>query len=76
MEDGDAEKYHPSSVIQDFVFPSRKSSCIGCISLQVYSKFLDHARIQKAFSGGGSNFDSYFFMVDDWREDPNTTISG
>ena len=26
------------SVIQDFVFPSRKSSCIRCISLQVYNK--------------------------------------
>ena len=24
MEDGDTEKYHPSSVIQDFVFSSRK----------------------------------------------------
>ena len=38
MEDGDTEKYHPSSVIQDFVFSSRKSSCIRCISLQVYNK--------------------------------------
>ena len=38
MEDGDTEKYHPSSVIQDFVFLSRKSSCIRCISLQVYNK--------------------------------------
>ena len=37
MEDGDMEKYHPSSVIQDFVFSSRKSSCIRCISLQVYN---------------------------------------
>ena len=25
--------------------------------------------------GGGSNFDN-FFLVDDGREDPNTTISG
>ena len=40
MEDGDTEKYHPSSVIQDFVFSSRKSSCIRCISLQVYNKSL------------------------------------
>ena len=40
MEGGDTEKYHPSSVIQDFVFPSRKSSCIRCISLQVYNKWL------------------------------------
>ena len=24
MEDGDTEKYHPSRVIQDFVFLSRK----------------------------------------------------
>ena len=31
------KKYHPSSVIQDFVFTSRKSSCIRCISLQVYN---------------------------------------
>ena len=38
MEDGDTEKYHPSSVIQDFVFSSRKGSCIRCISLQVYNK--------------------------------------
>ena len=40
MENGDTEKYHPSSVIQDFVFSSRKSSCIRCISLQVYNKFV------------------------------------
>ena len=39
MEDGDTEKYHPSSVIQDFVFLSRKSGCIRCISLQVYNKY-------------------------------------
>ena len=37
MEDGDTEKYHPSSVIQDFVYSSGKSSCIRCISLQVYN---------------------------------------
>ena len=40
MEDGDTEKYHPSSVIQDFVFSSQKKSCIRCISLQVYNKYL------------------------------------
>ena len=39
MEDGDTEKYHPSRVIQDFVFLSRKRGCIRCISLQVYNKF-------------------------------------
>ena len=39
MEDGDTEKYHPSSMIQDFVFLSRKRSCIRCISLQVYNKY-------------------------------------
>ena len=38
MEDGDKEKYHPSRVIQDFVFLSRKRGCIRCISLQVYNK--------------------------------------
>ena len=38
MEDGDTEKYHPSRVIQDFVFLSRNSGCIRCISLQVYNK--------------------------------------
>ena len=38
MEDGDTEKYHPRRVIQDFVFLSRKSGCIRCISLQVYNK--------------------------------------
>ena len=32
------EKYHPSRVIQDFVFLSRKQGCIRCISLQVYNK--------------------------------------
>ena len=41
MEDGDTEKYYPSSVIQDFVFSSRKSSCIRCISLQVYNKAVE-----------------------------------
>ena len=34
------EKYHPSRVIQDFVFLSRKRGCIRCISLQVYNKML------------------------------------
>ena len=38
MEDGDTEKYHPSWVIQDFVFLSRKRGCIRYISLQVYNK--------------------------------------
>ena len=32
------EKYHASSVIQDFVFLRRKRCCISCISLQVYNK--------------------------------------
>ena len=40
MEDGDTEKYHPSRVIQDFVFLSRKRGCIRYISLQVYNKRL------------------------------------
>ena len=31
------KKYHPSRVIQDFVFLSRKRCCIRCISLQVYN---------------------------------------
>ena len=38
MEDGDTEKYHAISAIQDFVFLSRKRGCIRCISLQVYKK--------------------------------------
>ena len=38
MEDGDTKKYHPSRVIQGFVFLSRKMGCIWCISLQVYNK--------------------------------------
>ena len=38
MEDGDTENYHPSRVIQDFVFLSGKRGCIRCISLQVYNK--------------------------------------
>ena len=29
MEDGDTEKYHPSRVIQDFVFSSRKGVVSG-----------------------------------------------
>ena len=40
MEDGDTVKYHPSRVIQDFVFLSRKRGCIRCISLQVYNKLI------------------------------------
>ena len=31
------EKYRFSSLIQDFVFSSRKIGCIRCISLQVYN---------------------------------------
>ena len=42
MEDGDTVKYHPSSVIQDLYFSSWKSSCIRCISLQVYNNFQDY----------------------------------
>ena len=42
MEDGDTEKYHPSRVIQDFVFFSWKRGCIMCISLQVYNKQIYH----------------------------------
>ena len=33
------KKYHPSRVLQDFVFLSRKRGCIRCISLQVYNKY-------------------------------------
>ena len=40
MEDGDLEKYHPSRLLQDFVFLSRERGCIRCISLQVYNKYL------------------------------------
>ena len=32
MEDVDTEKYHVSSLIQDFVFSSLKKGCIRCIS--------------------------------------------
>ena len=32
------EKYHVSSLIQDFVFSSKKMGCIRCISTQVYNK--------------------------------------
>ena len=42
MEDGDTEKYQPSRVIQDFVFSSQKSGCIGYISLQVYNNGFYH----------------------------------
>ena len=38
MEDGDKQKYHPSSVIQDIVFSSSKSGCIRYITLQAYKK--------------------------------------
>ena len=37
------EKYHASSVIQDFVFLSRKKGCIRCISLQVYNKTIEES---------------------------------
>ena len=43
MEDCVTEKYHPSRVIQNFVFLSRKRGCIRCISLQVYNKNPDQA---------------------------------
>ena len=33
-------KYHISSLIQDFVFSTRKKGCIRCISLQVYNKLI------------------------------------
>ena len=39
MEDGDTEKYHVSSLIQNFVFDSMKMDCIRCISSQVYNKW-------------------------------------
>ena len=42
MEDGDTEKYHVSSLIQDLVFDSRKMGCIRCITLQVYNKYGYH----------------------------------
>ena len=35
------EKYYVSSLIQGFVFSSRKMGCIRCISSQVYNKSLD-----------------------------------
>ena len=35
------EKYHASSVIQDFVFLSQEMCCIRCISLQVYNNVND-----------------------------------
>ena len=44
MEDGDTEKNHVSSLIQDVVFSSRKMGCIRCISSQVhvYNKIKYH----------------------------------
>ena len=36
--------------------------------------YVDHARIQKVMSGG-SNCE-FFFLIDEGREDPNTTLSG
>ena len=41
MEDGDTEKYHVSSLIQDVVFSIKKMGCIRCISSQVYNKKRD-----------------------------------
>ena len=38
MEDGDTKKYHVSSLIQDFVFSSRKMGFSGVIASQVYDK--------------------------------------
>ena len=38
MEDGDREKYHVISRIQDFVFYSKKMGCIRFFSSQVYNK--------------------------------------
>ena len=38
MEDDDTEKYHVSSLIQGFVFSSKKIGCIRCISSQVCNK--------------------------------------
>ena len=38
MEDGDTEKYHISSLTQDFVFCSRKMDCVMCISSLLYNK--------------------------------------
>ena len=40
MEEGDTEKYHTSSVIQDSVFLSQIEGCIGRISLQVHNKYV------------------------------------
>ena len=42
MEDGDTEKYHVSSLIQDLVFDSRKMGCMRCISSQVYNEYGYH----------------------------------
>ena len=49
---------------------------LRCIRKLVYDSL--HARIQKVLSEG-SNFDNVFcccFLVDEGREDANTTISG
>ena len=40
MEAGDTEKYQASSLIQGFVFSSRKMGCIRSISSQVYNKII------------------------------------
>ena len=47
MEDGDTEKYHVSSLIQDFVFSSKKVGCIRCISSLVYNKSIDQPLSKK-----------------------------
>ena len=48
MEDGNTEKYHISSLMQDFIFSGRKMGCIRCIISQVYNKFPDHALVRAA----------------------------
>ena len=53
MEDDDTEKYHPSRVIQVFVFLSRKRGCIRCISLQVYNKCI-YAKLLTIISIGNT----------------------
>ena len=50
MEDGDTKKYHPSWVVQDFVFLSRKRGCIGCISLQVSNILEDNSYCIRNFN--------------------------
>ena len=47
MEDGDTGKYLARSLIQDFVFSSRKMGCIRCISAHVYNKCTYMAKRKK-----------------------------